>query len=328
MRPLNVRLAMRSAAALYGLGAALLGVACALEEDPGARVAIGGLAALTLAVALALIWLEGTGRDSLRLVFAGDLLAVAIVGVFVAITDGAHSAYAAVLLPRRPARRRLPAPRPRPGGDGAHHRGLPRAPRVRPRRGLLVRRSGDPGAAPRARDRVGHPPGGLVDGAGAANSRHPRGRGDAHRRVRRPRRESATTGASGARWRARPRAPGVTASRSRSSSSISTGSRRSTTSLATRQATRRCAGSPTRWRDSCAPRTCCAARAVTSSLHVLVARLPRPPGRAAGPYPFLIIRDCHKPWNPCRIARVFACSGRRVRRPRARLSGHRAGRER
>ena len=94
MRPLNVRLAMRSAAALYGLGAALLGVACAFEEDPGARVAIGGLAALTLAVALALIWLEGTGRDSLRLVFAGDLLAVAVVGVFVAITDGAHSAYA------------------------------------------------------------------------------------------------------------------------------------------------------------------------------------------------------------------------------------------
>ncbi len=92
---MNVRLAIRSAAALYGLGAALLGVACALEEDSGVRVALGGLAALALAVALALIWMEGTGRDSLRLVFATDLLAVAIVGVFVAITDGAHSAYSA-----------------------------------------------------------------------------------------------------------------------------------------------------------------------------------------------------------------------------------------
>jgi diguanylate cyclase (GGDEF)-like protein len=86
-------LATRSAAALYGLGAALLGVACALEEDPGVRVAVGGLTALALAVALALIWMDGSGRGSLRLVFAADLLAVAIVGVFVAITDGAHSAY-------------------------------------------------------------------------------------------------------------------------------------------------------------------------------------------------------------------------------------------
>ena len=94
MRPVYVRLAMRSAAALYGLGAALLGIACALEEEPGVRVAIGGLAALALAVALLLIWMDGTGRDSLRLVFATDLLAVAIIAVFVAITEGAHSAYA------------------------------------------------------------------------------------------------------------------------------------------------------------------------------------------------------------------------------------------
>ena len=95
MRPLNVGLAMRSAAALYGLGAALLGIACALEDEPGVRVAVGGMAALALAVALAFIWLDGTGRDSLRLVFAADLLAVAIIGVFVAITEGAHSAYSA-----------------------------------------------------------------------------------------------------------------------------------------------------------------------------------------------------------------------------------------
>ena len=220
MRPLNVRLAMRSAAALYGLGAALLGVACALEEDPGARVAIGGLAALTLAVALALIWMEGTGRDSLRArvrrrpARGRDRRGVR--------RDHGRRAQRlrAVLLPRRPARRRLPAPRPRPGGDGAHHRGLPRAPRLRPRRRLLVRRRGDPVAAPRARDRVGHPPGGLGDGAGAANSRHPRGRGDAHRRVRRAdgnRQLPALLARAGERGRARAASrPAVLAHRPRS----------------------------------------------------------------------------------------------------------------
>jgi diguanylate cyclase (GGDEF)-like protein len=98
LRPAYVGLAMRSAAALYALGAVLLGVACALEEDAGVRVALGGLSALALAVALALVWLDRSGRDSLRLVFAADLLAVAIVGVVVAMTDGAHSAYSPYFL--------------------------------------------------------------------------------------------------------------------------------------------------------------------------------------------------------------------------------------
>jgi diguanylate cyclase (GGDEF)-like protein len=98
LRPAYVGLAMRSAAALYALGAVLLGVACALEEATGVRVALGGLSALALAVALALVWLDRSGRDSLRLVFAADLLAVAIVGVVVAMTDGAHSAYSPYFL--------------------------------------------------------------------------------------------------------------------------------------------------------------------------------------------------------------------------------------
>jgi diguanylate cyclase (GGDEF)-like protein len=98
LRPVYVGLAMRSAAALYGLGAGLLGVACVLEDDPGVRLGIGGLTVLALAVAVDLVWLDASGAGSLRLAFASDLLAVGVVAVFVGITDGAHSPYAPYFL--------------------------------------------------------------------------------------------------------------------------------------------------------------------------------------------------------------------------------------
>ena len=85
---------MRSAAALYGVGAALLGIASTVEDDNATRLAIAGLTLAALAVALGLIGADRAGRGSLRLVYVVDLLAVAILGGFIAVTNQAHNAYA------------------------------------------------------------------------------------------------------------------------------------------------------------------------------------------------------------------------------------------
>jgi diguanylate cyclase (GGDEF)-like protein len=97
MRPLEVRLAARSAAALYGLGAVLLGLAAAFE-DPDSGVAIADLAGLALAIGLFLLWLERRGRASPGVVFAAELGAIGIVAALVALTGEAQSPYPAFYL--------------------------------------------------------------------------------------------------------------------------------------------------------------------------------------------------------------------------------------
>jgi diguanylate cyclase (GGDEF)-like protein len=93
LRPLDVRLALRSAVALFGVGAVLLGVAC-LVEDPSDLPVLAGLAVLALAVCLALLGLERANRGSLGLAFAADVLAVGMIATAVAVTREAHSPYA------------------------------------------------------------------------------------------------------------------------------------------------------------------------------------------------------------------------------------------
>ncbi|MDX6650190.1 MAG: hypothetical protein QOJ97_2141 [Solirubrobacteraceae bacterium] len=97
MRALDVRLAARSAAVLYGVGGLLL-VAAALLEAPSRQPGIFALAGLSLLAGLALVGLERTGRASMGLAFASELLAVGVVGALVAQTHGAQSLYPAYYL--------------------------------------------------------------------------------------------------------------------------------------------------------------------------------------------------------------------------------------
>jgi len=97
MRVLDVRLAARSAALLYGVGAGLL-VVSAFLEDASARPGILGLAGAAAIVAVALVALERAGRASLGAVFVTELVAVGAVGALVAQTDGAQSLYPAYYL--------------------------------------------------------------------------------------------------------------------------------------------------------------------------------------------------------------------------------------
>jgi diguanylate cyclase (GGDEF)-like protein len=97
MRPLDVRLAARSAALLYGCGAVLL-VAAAFLEDASARPGILALAGGSGLAAAALLVLARLRAASLWLVFGAELLAIGMIAALVAQTDGAQSLYPAYYL--------------------------------------------------------------------------------------------------------------------------------------------------------------------------------------------------------------------------------------
>ena len=91
MRAFDVRLAMRSAAALYAVGAALLAFAGGVDDRH--RAPIIGLTALAIAVGFLLLIIDRAGRGSLLVVFVADVLAAAIIATLVGLSDGAHSPY-------------------------------------------------------------------------------------------------------------------------------------------------------------------------------------------------------------------------------------------
>ncbi len=83
---------MRSAAALCGVGAALLVSASFLSGD-AVRPEVLALAGLAVLAGMVLLGLERAGRGSLEVVFGADILVAAIIAAFIALTDGAHSPY-------------------------------------------------------------------------------------------------------------------------------------------------------------------------------------------------------------------------------------------
>ncbi|MDX6698332.1 MAG: hypothetical protein QOE65_1729 [Solirubrobacteraceae bacterium] len=98
MRPLDVRWATRSAAALYAVGAVLLVPPAFFHGNASHRPGILALAGLSAVAAAGLVALDRLGRASESLAFAAELLAVGIVAALVAQTDGAQSLYPAYFL--------------------------------------------------------------------------------------------------------------------------------------------------------------------------------------------------------------------------------------
>jgi diguanylate cyclase (GGDEF)-like protein len=99
IRPLDLRLATLSAAALYGAGALLLAGAAVLEvPSPSPRWETALLAGLAAALCGVLAAFARRGRSSPGVLLAADLTAVGLVAALVALSDGAHSPYSPYLV--------------------------------------------------------------------------------------------------------------------------------------------------------------------------------------------------------------------------------------